>query len=117
MCVTTGLLTTLTAARSAQGEKLISRLSLFAPLLFSVSCSNAQPPWSPVQGHFPAGWPFQPLPFVSPLEPEEDVLCRMERMCSLQKENNPMSVCISVIASSQVLLCEIFRVTCLDGAH
>lgn len=54
MCVITGPLPISTVARSAQGGELMTRLSLFAPLLFSVSCSNAQPAWCPAQGHFPA---------------------------------------------------------------
>lgn len=85
-CVPTGLLTIFTVARSAQGGELITRLSLFAPLLFSVSCSSLVP----CSGTLSCCWPFQPLPFMPPLEAEEDVLYRVERMCSLQKANNPV---------------------------
>lgn len=114
VCVSTGLLTILTAARSAPGGQLRTRLNLFAPLLFSVSCCTAQPPWCPDQGHFPAAGLSSPC-LSCLLWKQRKMCCTEWRGCVPTEGKYPHRViCVSVIASSQVLLCEIVRVACLD---
>lgn len=73
-----------TGGRAHNQVKFICSFALFSELF---QCPASLVPCS---GTLSCCWPFQPLPFMPPLEAEEDVLYRVERMCSLQKANNPV---------------------------